>query len=203
MRSRRQSSVPRVRHFQELARVLNVFAKYAPRTLPRGGWVERERGRMDSRATHSEESRWLRVQRDATADLQIPGNKLTWTVTVQEVLELLRRRWVIPVIRELSSGTKRRFHLHHAIRGVSPKVLTETLRSLERDGVIERVIHDDGNRSKSIAYQLTSLGHSLASPIDALFVWGVGHLDDVHHCRRETDASATTEDAPQGARGIT
>jgi DNA-binding HxlR family transcriptional regulator len=136
----------------------------------------------------------------ARADIPEPVGSLAWTITTQEVVALLGRKWVVPVVRELASGTKRRFQLHNAIRSVTPKVLTETLRFLERDGVIERVLHDDGRGSKSIAYQLTELGRSLADPVTALYLWGRDHLDEVHRSQRETDALWAAEEIPPGAR---
>ena len=101
---------------------------------------------------------------------------------------MLGRKWVVPVMRELASGTRRRFQLHHGIKGVTPKVLTDTLRSLERDGVIERVLHDDGHGAKSIAYQLTELGRSLGTPVTAIHRWGHEHLDEVHRSRQYVDS---------------
>jgi DNA-binding HxlR family transcriptional regulator len=121
------------------------------------------------------------------ADVVGDAGSLAWTIVTQEVLSILGRKWAVPVVRELASGTKRRFQLSHSIKGVTPKVLTETLRFLERDGVIERVLHDDGRGSKSIAYQLTRLGRTLATPVDALYQWGREHLDEVHRARQQHD----------------
>jgi DNA-binding HxlR family transcriptional regulator len=135
-------------------------------------------------------------------DSDIPGSEgsLAWTIATQEVVAILGRKWVISVVRELASGTKRRFQLTHAIKGVAPKVLTETLRFLERDGVVERVLHDEGHGSKSIGYQLTDLGQSLANPLTAIYRWGREHLDDVHRSRHETDALWAEEVVLPGAR---
>ncbi len=113
---------------------------------------------------------------------------------------MLSRKWVVPVVRELASGTRRRFQIHNGIKGVTPKVLTETLRFLERDGVIERVLHDDGHGSKSIAYQLTDLGRSLGAPVTAIYRWGRDHLEDVHRSRQDTDALWAAGEVPLGAR---
>jgi DNA-binding HxlR family transcriptional regulator len=137
-------------------------------------------------------------------DSDIPGSEgsLAWTIATQEVVAILGRKWVISIVRELAPGTKRRFQLTHAIKGVAPKVLTETLRFLERDGVVERVLHDEGRGSKSIGYQLTDLGRSLANPLTAIYRWGREHLDDVHRSRQETDALWAEEMVLPGARDI-
>jgi len=112
---------------------------------------------------------------------------LGWKIITQEVVAILGRKWVIPVVRELAPGAKRRFQLAQSIKGVTPKVLTETLRLLERDGVIDRVLHDDGRGSKTIAYQLTGLGRTLRAPIEELHRWGREHLDEVHSARQQHD----------------
>ena len=109
---------------------------------------------------------------------------LAWTHTTQEVLTLLTRKWVVPVIRALLDGPKRNFQLRLAVKGIQPKVLTETLRALIADGLVERVIvHEDG--TASIAYGLTDLGQSLVAPLVSLFDWGRAHLDEVHGARQE------------------
>jgi DNA-binding HxlR family transcriptional regulator len=109
---------------------------------------------------------------------------LGWTHTTQEVLTLLTRKWVVSVIRALLTGPKRHFQLRLAVKGIQPKVLTETLRALEADGLIERAMLDaDG--AVSIAYWLTDLGQSLVVPLVSLFDWGRAHLDEVHGARLE------------------
>ena len=156
---------------------------------------------MDSPFTSGRRSPLKRASgNDAGPDIRGRPGPLAWTITTQEVVAILGRKWVIPVARELASGTKRRFQLHNAIRDVAPKVLTDTLRFLERDGVLERVLQDDGNGSKSIAYQLTDLGRSLANPLTAIHRWGREHLDEVHRSQRETDALWADEVVLPGAR---
>lgn len=103
-----------------------------------------------------------------------------WMVTTQEVLSLLSRKWVVSILRELLGGPRRHFQLRHAIKGIQPKVLRETLRFLERDGVVERVLHDDDVGGKGIAYELTGLGCTLVEPLTSVFEWGRDHLDEVH-----------------------
>ena len=108
----------------------------------------------------------------------------TWTVTTQEVLGLLSRKWVVAILRELLGGARRNFQLRHAITGIQPKVLRETLRFLERDGVVERVLHDYEVGGKGIAYELTGLGCTLVEPLTSMFEWGRDHLDEVHARQR-------------------
>lgn len=112
---------------------------------------------------------------------------IAWAVVTQEVITLLGRKWVVPVMRELSGGTMRHFQLRTAIKGVTPKVLTETLRSLERDGVVERVLHKEAYGAASVAYALTDLGETLWEPLSELHRWAKEHLDEVHRCQRAAD----------------
>jgi DNA-binding HxlR family transcriptional regulator len=130
-----------------------------------------------------------------------PAGSLAWTVTTQEVIALLGRKWVIPVLRELASATepKRHFQIRIAIKGVTAKVLTDTLRFLERDGIVEPVLHDERHGSKSIAYQLTDLGQTLATPLTALYEWGRAHLDAVHRVQSETEERWTIAEEHPGA----
>jgi len=158
---------------------------------------------MDSAFTSGQRSPPRRGSRkDAGPDTPGPAGALAWTIATQEVVAILGRKWVIPVVGELAAGTKRRFQLHHAISSVTPKVLTDTLRFLERDGLIERVLHDCEHGSKSVAYQLTDLGQSLADPITALYRCGQEHLYEVHRSQQETDALWALDVALPGARAV-
>jgi DNA-binding HxlR family transcriptional regulator len=123
------------------------------------------------------------------------------TVTTQEVVAMLGRKWVLPVVRELGGGSQRHFQLRNRVKGVSPKVLTETLRFLERNGVIAQVLHHDGHGAASVAYQLTDLGRSLDTPVDAIYRWGRDHLGEVERSRHNIDALWAGGEIPRGARG--
>jgi DNA-binding HxlR family transcriptional regulator len=114
-----------------------------------------------------------------------------WAETTQDVLGLVGRKWVVPVIDALIAGPRRNFQLRCCIGDIQPKVLRETLRSLERDGIVERVLMDDGCGGKCIAYQLTSLGRSVPDLLSRVFEWGVRHLGEV---RASRGATATVTD---------
>lgn len=117
---------------------------------------------------------------------------ILWTVTAQEVLALIGRKWTVSILRVLEHGPRRFFQVRAGIGGIQPKVLRENLRALERDGVLERVLHDDGAGSKGIAYELTHLGCSLLDLLSTVHEWGHEHLDEVHACRRADGASRRT-----------
>lgn len=141
-------------------------------------------GGHSARAT-SQEGRGSDANSPETQDVpRRAPDPMAWTMTTQEVLALLGRKWAVAIVRELLDGPRRHFQLCCAISGIQPKVLRETLRFLERDGVVERVLHDDGDGGKAIAYKLTGLGRTLLEPLVAVYEWGRDHLDEVHERQR-------------------
>ena len=123
------------------------------------------------------------LRREAARDqvLQVPRS--AWIGTTQEVLGLVCRKWVVAIVRCLLDGPLRQFQLECEISGVQPKVLRDTLRSLERDGLVERILSDDDHGGKCIAYQLTDLGMSLTMLLTQVFDWGVGNIVEVRSRR--------------------
>jgi DNA-binding HxlR family transcriptional regulator len=88
----------------------------------------------------------------------------------QLFIEMLAGRWTLGVLAELADGGRRYQDIDEALEGVSHKVLTDTLRRAERDGLITR--HVDPSRVETATlYQLTELGRSLGGPLAALEGW--------------------------------
>ncbi|MEO8501557.1 MAG: helix-turn-helix domain-containing protein, partial [Vicinamibacteria bacterium] len=81
----------------------------------------------------------------------------------RQVLDRIADRWTALVIRALSEGTLRHGELQRRVGGVSQKMLTQTLRSLERDGLVVRKIHSVV--PPMVDYSLTPLGHTLIKPL--------------------------------------
>lgn len=94
-----------------------------------------------------------------------------WADAAHAAASLLARRWVLPVLGCLAARPLRRFQLAVAVVGISPKVLTETLRLLEREGLVERVLVHESEVTVGIAYELTPLARSLDQPVAALARW--------------------------------
>jgi DNA-binding HxlR family transcriptional regulator len=89
-----------------------------------------------------------------------------WLIS-QQVATMLGGRWILGVMSELSEGGRRYQDLYEALDGISYKVLTETLRRAERDGLIVR--HLDRSRVETATlYDLTDLGRSLDAPLAAM-----------------------------------
>jgi DNA-binding HxlR family transcriptional regulator len=86
------------------------------------------------------------------------------------LIRVLAGRWTLPLVTQLSNGGRRYQDLYDALDGISYKVLTETLRRAERDGLVAR--HLDGERIETATlYELTDLGRSLDVPLAAMGEW--------------------------------
>ena len=87
----------------------------------------------------------------------------------RKVLDRIADKWTALIIHVLSSGTKRHGELRRQISGVSQKMLTQTLRSLEDDGIVNRKIYPVV--PPMVEYSLTPLGRSLIEPLEAICRW--------------------------------
>jgi DNA-binding HxlR family transcriptional regulator len=108
----------------------------------------------------------------------------------REVLELITDKWVISVIYSLSEGTKRYGRLEREVCGVSQKMLTQTLRGLERDGLIERKVYPVV--PPRVEYSLTPLGKTLVEPLTTLRDWAVAHREEVEAARHRPEEQAAS-----------
>ena len=105
---------------------------------------------------------------------------------VREVLDRLGDAWSVLVILRLGDGPTRFNALKRAVGAISQRMLTVTLRSLERDGLVTRTVVP--TNPPQVEYALTDLGHSLSGPIGALADWAVTHRDRITAERRRFDA---------------
>jgi DNA-binding HxlR family transcriptional regulator len=101
----------------------------------------------------------------------------------ESFVRLLGGRWTIPLLDELADGGIRYRELHDALDGISHKVLTETLRRSERDGLIARHL-DAGRVETATLYELTDLGRSLELPLAALGEWVGANWQSVEAARQ-------------------
>ncbi len=108
------------------------------------------------------------------------------TCGTREVLKLFGDQWTALVFYALEGGTLRFSELRAQIEGISQKMLTQTLRDLERSGLVERVVYPV--IPPYVEYSLTPLGKTLREPIGAVRQWAVEHVQDVQQARAEHDA---------------
>jgi len=93
------------------------------------------------------------------------------------VLDRIADKWTALIIQILARGTMRYAVLQRAIGGISQKMLTQTLRSLERDGLVQRTVHPVV--PPKVEYSLTRLGRTLIEPLHGLCRWSEKHLAEL------------------------
>ena len=98
------------------------------------------------------------------------------------VLDRIADKWTALIIQTLARGTLRYRALQKEIGDISQKVLTQTLRSLERDGLVRRKVHPDA--SPRVEYSLTPLGRTLIEPLQGLCRWTEKHLAEMEAHRQ-------------------
>jgi DNA-binding HxlR family transcriptional regulator len=102
------------------------------------------------------------------------------------VLDIVGDKWSLLVVRNLRDGPRRFTELKRAIDGISQRMLTVTLRSLERDGILTRTVHDV--MPPHVSYELTEMGITLREATAPLLEWSVAHLVRIDDARAAYDA---------------
>jgi DNA-binding HxlR family transcriptional regulator len=95
----------------------------------------------------------------------------------RRILDRIGDRWTMLIVGALSDGNARFSQLSRRIEGVSQKMLTQTLRGLERDGLVRRTVYPEV--PVRVVYGLTDAGLTLCAPLRALQEWAITHQDDV------------------------
>jgi DNA-binding HxlR family transcriptional regulator len=108
------------------------------------------------------------------------------------VLDRIADKWTALVIQILAGGTMRYAALQREIGGISQKMLTQTLRSLERDGLVQRTVHPVV--PPKVEYSLTRLGRTLIEPLQALCRWSEKHLAELQTNRARAKTVAAGVD---------
>lgn len=106
----------------------------------------------------------------------------------RQLLDRLSDKWVTLVIQSLAGGRLRYSEVSRQVAGVSQKMLTQTLRNLERDGLLRREVTP--SVPVRVDYELTDLGRSLLPVMRAVKDWAEQHMDDVRAARDDFDGSA-------------
>lgn len=111
-------------------------------------------------------------------------------------LEVLADKWAMLILYTLLEKSLRNAQLKRAVGNISQKVLTQTLRKLEFNGLVERTIYNE--MPPRVEYSLTELGHTLKEPIWVLAKWAEAHYEDVlaAQARAETEGDAYENPAP-------
>jgi len=104
------------------------------------------------------------------------------------VLDRIADKWTALIIQVLARGTKRYAVLQREIGGISQKMLTQTLRSLERDGLVRRTVYPVV--PPKVEYALTRLGRTLIAPLQGLCRWSEKHLSELQANRARAKAKS-------------
>src|SRR5580698_768115 len=109
----------------------------------------------------------------------------------REVLQRVGDKWSMYVIDLLGQGTMRFTELHRGIDGITARMLTVTLRGLERDGIVTRTIHPV--IPPRVEYALTAMGRTLLDTIGQLVAWADSHLEEIDAAQAAYDAKHPAE----------
>jgi DNA-binding HxlR family transcriptional regulator len=101
------------------------------------------------------------------------------------VLDRVGDKWAIYVVDRLGCGPRRFSELHRGIDGITARMLTVTLRGLERDGIVTRTVH--AAVPPRVDYELTPLGQTLLSAIGQLITWADNYLPEIEAARASYD----------------
>jgi DNA-binding HxlR family transcriptional regulator len=110
----------------------------------------------------------------------------TASCEIRELLDRLADKWSLLVIEVLGTGSRRFSELHREIDEISQRMLTLTLRHLERDGLLTRTVHPVV--PPRVDYELTPLGQSLLAAIESLVSWTRAHQHEIAVARTRYDA---------------
>ena len=115
-----------------------------------------------------------------------------------DILNRIGDKWSVMIVGYLARKTMRFNELRHAIGGISQRMLTLTLRNLERDGLVTRTVYPE--IPPRVEYQLTELGRTLTGPLDSLWNWAAEHMGTVNEARANYDRAHEAAAAPRPER---
>lgn len=113
--------------------------------------------------------------------------------TISTLLSRIGDKWTVLVVATLGDGPRRFNELRREIPSVSQRMLTLTLRNLERDGIVSRTVTP--SIPPRVDYELTALGHSLLKPITALTQWALDNIEHIHGAQARFDAEQVKAEA--------
>ncbi|MBB2158084.1 winged helix-turn-helix transcriptional regulator [Gluconacetobacter diazotrophicus] len=105
---------------------------------------------------------------------------------ISPVLARLGDKWSVLIVMQLGNGPRRFNEIRRMVDGISQRMLTLTLRGLERDGMVTRTVYP--TIPPRVDYELTPLGRSLREPVQALGTWAMANLDKIEMAQREFDS---------------
>ena len=116
---------------------------------------------------------------------QLAPNVYDANCSTRQVLDVIADKWSTLIVGLLAHQTLRFTELHRHIGGISQKMLTQTLRNLERDGLVQRIVY--AQVPPRVEYALTPLGQTLCESITAIITWSENHIEDIIAARQSYD----------------
>jgi DNA-binding HxlR family transcriptional regulator len=126
-------------------------------------------------------------------------NIMVSTCPSRTSLARIANKWTAMIVIALSAGPMRFGQVREAVDGISGKVLADTLRDLERDGIVARHAYDQ--MPPRVEYELTALGQTLREPLTALARWAEANFDTVEAARSDYDLRAESGPQRHGSAG--
>jgi DNA-binding HxlR family transcriptional regulator len=118
---------------------------------------------------------------------------------VREVLNRVGDKWSVQIVALLGEGPMRFSELRRSIEGISQRMLTLTLRGLERDGLVTRTVFPE--IPPRVEYELTRLGNTLLEPIQGLAEWAAQYRTSIHEARTKFDSKPKRSKATATSAG--
>ncbi|WP_413727669.1 winged helix-turn-helix transcriptional regulator [Sodalis sp. RH19] len=112
-------------------------------------------------------------------------NTLAAVCTARPILDQIANKWSLMILIVLCEQPVRFNALQRRVGGITQKALTESLRRLERNGLVKRCVI--ASSPVAVEYSLTPLGHTLQSPFAAIYAWAVDHQPDIERAQRDFD----------------
>lgn len=112
---------------------------------------------------------------------EVPPDVLNQNCSSRQALDRLADKWTCLVVYALLDGSRRHGELKRTIQGISQKMLTQTLRSMEADGLVRRTVIDI--IPPHVEYSLTPLGQTLSDPLVAICQWAMEHVPEMQAAR--------------------
>src|SRR5258706_10939732 len=117
-----------------------------------------------------------------------PSNAYVAGCPTRKILDAIGDKWTTLIILLLEHRAKRYTELLRNIEGISHKMLSQTLRNLERDGLITRTVYPEV--PPRVEYELTPLGQTLIEPIAAIVRWSYDHVEEINAAQAVYDSRA-------------
>lgn len=119
--------------------------------------------------------------------IELHGNVYSKDCPTRQVLDRISDKWTALVIGVLEEGTMRFSDLRRRIGGISQKMLTQTLRNLERDGLVTRTVYPEV--PPRVEYELTPLGETLTEALASIRHWAEANIDSVIEAQEQYDSN--------------